>query len=244
MVDRQGRSFAFFWLPVDSSSDYRGQNAMRRFVVLGFAVVAAGVAGLVIREQWEPENRRSGAVAPRPDHWAQPVEIAGAPNFFRVSKDLYRGAQPTEAGMRELGKLGVKTVVNLRSFHSDRDEIGDATFEYEHLWMKPWHPEEKEVVRFLTVVTDPEKTPVFVHCQHGADRTGTMCAIYRIAVQGWTREEAIREMTEGGFGFHEVWQNLVDYIEGLDVETLRVQAGLPVASPSGFPENPRPASAD
>ena len=63
--------------------------------------------------------------------------------------------------------------------------------------------------------------PVLVHCQHGADRTGTMCAVYRIAVDGWTKKEAIREMRDGGFNFHEVWQNLPRWIEDLDVESIR-----------------------
>lgn len=40
--------------------------------------------------------------------------------------------------------------------------------------------------------------------RHGSDRTGTMCALYRIAVQGWSKEDAIREMTAGGFGFHRI----------------------------------------
>ena len=94
--------------------------------------------------------------------------------------------------------MGIKTIINLRSFHSDRDEIGQAALAYEHIYMKAWHPEEKEVVRLLKIVTDPKRTPVLVHCQHGADRTGTMVAVYRIAVQGWSKAEAIRELTQGG----------------------------------------------
>jgi tyrosine-protein phosphatase SIW14 len=35
-----------------------------------------------------------------------------------------------------------------------------------------------------------------------------MIAVYRIAVQGWSKAEAIREMTEGDFGFHRTWSNL------------------------------------
>ena len=42
----------------------------------------------------------------------------------------------------------------------------------------------KDVVRFLKIVTDPESGSVLVHCLHGADRTGTMCALYRVAVEG------------------------------------------------------------
>lgn len=42
--------------------------------------------------------------------------------------------------------------------------------------MKAWHPGHKEIVRFLRIVTSPRRIPVLVHCQHGADRTGTMTA--------------------------------------------------------------------
>lgn len=128
--------------------------------------------------------------------------------------------------MQNLKQKGIVTVVNLRSFHSDRDEIGETALGYEHIYMKAWHPERKEAVRFLQIVTNPKRTPVLVHCQHGADRTGTMCALYRIAVQGWTKEEAIREMTEGGFGFHGVWKNLPSWIRELDVESIKKDAGV------------------
>jgi len=162
----------------------------------------------------------------RPATWAQPAELEGVPNLHKVSDTLYRSAQPTAEGMQNLEKMGVKTIVNLRSYHSDRDEIGDTKLAYEHIYMKPWHPERKEIVRFLQIVTDAERAPVLVHCQHGADRTGTMCAIYRVAVQGWSTEEALREMREGGFGFHEVWANLPEWIEDLDIESIKKDAGL------------------
>jgi len=171
----------------------------------------------------------AGAAQPaaeRPENWAKPVEAGGVPNFFRVSDDLYRSGQPTAEGMRNLKRLGVTTIVNLRSFHSDRDEIGNTGLAYEHIYMKAWHPERKEAVRFLQIVTDPKRTPVLVHCQHGADRTGAMVAIYRVAVQGWTKEEAIREMTEGGYGFHAIWTNLPRWIRNLDIDAVAEEAGL------------------
>jgi protein tyrosine/serine phosphatase len=158
--------------------------------------------------------------------WATDVNIEGVPNCHKVSEDLYRGAQPSEEGMKQLEKFGIKTVVNLRAFHSDRDELKDANLSGEHISVKPWHPEDEDVVRFLKIVTDKSRTPVFVHCQYGADRTGTMCAIYRIAVQGWSKDEAIEEMTKGNFGFHEIWTNLVDYIRGLDTEKIKQQVGI------------------
>ncbi|MFC1635289.1 dual specificity protein phosphatase family protein [Planctomycetota bacterium] len=158
--------------------------------------------------------------------WAKPMDLPGLPNLHKVSEDLYRGAQPSAEGMRQLEKLGVKTVVNLRSSHSDRDELKGTSLAYEHIEMTAWNPEFEDVVRFLQIVSDSNSLPVFVHCQHGADRTGLMCAVYRIAVQGWSKDEAIMEMTEGGFGFHEIWKNLPNYIRRLDIDQAKHKANV------------------
>ena len=132
--------------------------------------------------------------------WAGPVQCDGVANFHRVSQALCRGAQPTAEGMRNLKAMGVRTIVNLRKLHSDRDEIGLTHLAYERLYVNPLHPEDKEVVRFLQIATDPARRPVFVHCRYGADRTGLMCAAYRVVAEGWTKEQAIAEWTRGGFG--------------------------------------------
>jgi protein tyrosine/serine phosphatase len=143
-----------------------------------------------------------------------------------VSDDLYRGEQPSEEGMRELKKMGIKTIVNLRALHSDRDKMKDNQFKYVNINMKPWHAEDEDVVEFLKVFADKNNAPVFVHCQHGSDRTGMLCAIYRMAVEGWSREGAIEEMVQGGYGFHEDWTNLVAYLRHVDVERLKKKAGM------------------
>ena len=179
----------------------------------------------------------------RDPKWATPIEKPGLPNLHKVSNRLYRGAQPTTEGMKQLKAMGVRTVINLRKLHSDRDEIGDTGLAYEHIYFNPLHPEDKEVVRFLQIVTDKTRTPAFVHCQHGADRTGTMSALYRIVVQGWSRDEAIREMTDGPFGHHEaVFGNLRSYIRKLDVEAIEKRAGLERRRPDAGtrPDAPAP----
>ena len=170
-----------------------------------------------------------GASAPMPGRapqWAQPLDLPGLPNLHRVTPLLYRGAQPTEEGFRELEKLGVKTVLSLRGFHDD-DLAPDAALTNERISFKAWHAEDEDVVHFLRYVSDPANQPVFVHCQWGADRTGMMIAIERIALEGWTKDAALEEMTQGGFGFHPEWQNLVEYVRELDVEKLAREAGLP-----------------
>jgi protein tyrosine/serine phosphatase len=160
-----------------------------------------------------------------PPQSAEPLERPGLSNLHRVTPTLYRGAQPTEEGFRELAELGVKTVVSLRGFHAD-DIPHELPLAYERIPFKAWHPEDEDVVRFLQIVSDPARQPVFVHCQWGADRTGMMIAIERIALEGWTKDQALDEMTKGGFGFHEEWQNLIRYVRELDVEKLAREAGI------------------
>lgn len=157
---------------------------------------------------------------------AQPIKAPGLPNFHKVSEQLYRGEQPAPEGFTELKKRGIKTVVNLRAFHSDKEHLAGTGLAYESISFKTWHPEEEDMVAFLKIVTDTAKQPVFVHCQHGADRTGTMCALYRMAVEGWPADEAIKEMKEGGFGFHAIWQNLEPFLRGLNIAELKKKAGM------------------
>lgn len=162
----------------------------------------------------------------RPAHWAKAITLEGAPNLHKVSDSLYRSAQPTALGMQNLKKMGIKTVVNLRAFHSDRDELEDTGLGYQHIQMQALRMSRGDAVRFLKIVTDPKQTPVLVHCMHGADRTGAMAALYRVAVEGWSKEQAIDEMRNGGFNFHGIFSNLLKWLEGLDVESVKRDAGI------------------
>jgi protein tyrosine/serine phosphatase len=172
------------------------------------------------------QTNSASETASRPPVWAVKVDRPGLPNFFQLTTNFYRGAQPTTQGMTELKGIGVKTIVNLRGFHSDGGKISGTGLTQERLKMEPWHANDDDVIQFLKIVADTNNLPVFVHCERGADRTGTMCAMYRIVFCGWTKPEAIREMREGGFGFNPAWQNLVNYVEHVDVEKLKQRAGL------------------
>jgi protein tyrosine phosphatase (PTP) superfamily phosphohydrolase (DUF442 family) len=177
-----------------------------------------------------PEEVAPGPPSPeglRPAAWAQPIELPGAPNLHKVSDDLYRGAQPTAEGLAALRKMGIKTVINLQVMHSDPAKTSDGPLTIVNIPVEAWSLGYADIAQFLHIVSDKKSTPVFVHCQHGADRTGTMCAAYRIVIQGWTKDEAIREMTRGGFGYHVGWGNLPVLIDRLDVDAIRKRAGLP-----------------
>lgn len=53
-----------------------------------------------------------------------------------------------------------------------------------------------------------------------------MCAVYRIAVQNGSKDEAIREMLKGGYAFHKAWENIPSRIEKLDCEAIKRDAGI------------------
>ena len=173
------------------------------------------------------------AAGPRPENWASPVAASpGLPNLHRVNSSLYRSAQPTKEGFVFLGAQEslanadrpIKTVVSLRAFNDDAPLVPAASgLRIEQIRFKTWHPEDEDVVKFLRIATTRALQPVLVHCQHGSDRTGTMVAIYRIALEGWTKAQATDEMINGGFGFHPMWQNLLRHIEELDVNAIKEQ---------------------
>ncbi len=159
-----------------------------------------------------------GAESVRPASWATPLIQKGLPNFFRVSPTLYRGAQPTKEGFVELKQLGIKTIVNLRTSNYDEEMTSGLGFTYYHLSTTASRPDKEIYKKFLSIARDPDLQPVFVHCRHGADRTGTAVALYRIMVQNWEKHEAIREMKDGGYGFHSVFQGLIKFIADFDEE--------------------------
>jgi len=159
----------------------------------------------------------------RQSEWAVALQRPPLENLHRVTGDLYRGAQPTADRMRRLDEMGVRTVVNLRRRYSDAELVAGTDLRAVDIHVNAAKPTEAQVVEFLRIVTDPNCTPVYVHCQRGIDRTGMMCAAFRMLVCGWTRDDAIGEMTHGPFGYDGVFQNVPRFLRGLDVERLRRQ---------------------
>jgi protein tyrosine/serine phosphatase len=161
--------------------------------------------------------------AERPAQWAVPMKLEGVDNLNKIDDNLYRSQQPTKAGMKNLEKMGIKTVINLRALHSDKNKIKGTKLLNEELSVNTWQIEDKNVVDVLRILRKKENGPFLIHCQHGADRTGLMSAMYRIVEQGWSKEAAIKELTEGGYGFHSIWTNIIDYIKNVDIEKIKAE---------------------
>ncbi len=141
------------------------------------------------------------------------------------SPNFYRSAQPEAEGFKALAKdPGIKTVVSLRAYHSDRPLVIGTGITPIRIRINTWHIETEDVVRALATIRRAETNgPVLLHCQHGADRTGLITALYRVLYQGWSKDAARTEMTQGAFGYHAIWGNIPRYLRRVDPERLRAK---------------------
>jgi tyrosine-protein phosphatase SIW14 len=118
-------------------------------------------------------------------------------NFGVVNEHYYRGAQPTASDYPDLAALGVKTVIDLtRDGRDDEKSLVEASgMKFVRVPLTTTEaPTGEAIAQFLSLVNDPANQPVYVHCQGGRHRTGTMTAIYRMTQDAWTPARAYEEM--------------------------------------------------
>jgi len=133
------------------------------------------------------------------------------PNFHTVAPGIYRGAAPTDTGLQKLKAMGVKTIIDLRIAPKTVKKEGQTAramgFKWINLPMGAEAPTKKEVDTLLaTLNAATPQSPVYVHCQHGADRTGCMLGVYRVTHDHWTYDQAMAEAHK--YGFNRRWTNL------------------------------------
>jgi len=144
---------------------------------------------------------------------------------------LYRCGQPDGTDLEAIHqRVGLKTVVSLR---------GGIDNPRRNAWAEPEKrfceargilfvslpsnhknpPDRRQVREFLDLVSDPARRPVLVHCKRGQQRTGLFCAFYRMACEGWSREQALAEMEALGFGLEKRRHRLLrEVLEKCSVE--------------------------
>ncbi len=141
--------------------------------------------------------------------FAEETRYAELPNFHQVNPQLYRGAQPKAGGLQKLKAIGIKTIVNLRGTDDQTQAEGETArtlgLRYFSIPLPGFSaPDDQEVQRALDIINAVDNQPVFVHCQHGEDRTGTIIACYRIAHDGWTAAQAKKEAESYGMSWTQV----------------------------------------
>lgn len=132
-------------------------------------------------------------------------------NFYRIGDGVFRSDQPSYACFRELEKFGIQEVLNLRNRHNDNNEAKGTEIRLHRLRTKASKIKESDLIEALKIIRD-RKGPILIHCWHGSDRTGAVCAMYRIIFQRISKAQAIHEMVEGIFGFHMIFDDIIDVI--------------------------------
>jgi protein-tyrosine phosphatase len=141
----------------------------------------------------------------------QPISLAGISisNFGVVDGHIYRGEQPAGKDYSALAAIGVKTIIDLRddAKSTSKRDAQAAGLRYINIAIDGHGtPTDAQAAEFLKDIDDPGNGVVYVHCAGGRHRTGSMIAIYRMVEDGWTIDQAYKEMlaydfyTGGGHG--------------------------------------------
>ena len=137
--------------------------------------------------------------------------LVGLSNVGRVSPAIFRGAQPLPEGYKTLKEMGIKTVINLRSQHGEKDIVEAAGMQSIEVPMDIFRSVDIEKAnKIINSMLNPSNQPVYVHCKLGEDRTGVVIAAYRMRVDGWLLSDAEAEMQS--FGFNDLWFKLKKFV--------------------------------
>lgn len=135
-------------------------------------------------------------------------QAGNLPNFHQVHPYLYRGGEPTTKGLKQLSKMGVKTIIDLRNPGEkkipEENLASKLGMTYISIPMGPQAPTETQVKTFVSAVENAKDNPksgsVFLHCAHGSDRTGCLVGIWRVTHDKFSYDEAYKEMRKYYFG--------------------------------------------
>lgn len=178
------------------------------------------VAGCTVRGGWprflRPGEASDSAIKKEMDQ--RELASHGIPNFATVEPGIYRGGQPTEEGWRYLASIGVSNVIKLNQEKEDSDnyaksigmtvipfpislpqQLGLEHFDLNYVWVFD---------QLNADVNKPVQQGLFIHCEHGQDRTGLFVALYRVACEHWQVANAEAEMLSHGFhkSLHGLWE--------------------------------------
>jgi tyrosine-protein phosphatase SIW14 len=159
-------------------------------------------------------------VTERPGKWAIKVETCNLENLYKLNDSIYRSEQPNKEEFICLAETGFRSVLNLRSFHTDSKKTKGLSIKPYRVKMVARKFSDKEIVESLRILKEGPK-PILVHCKHGCDRTGVVMGMYRIIFENWSKEEALDELQNGGYGFHKKYTNIIDYIKNVDAEVIK-----------------------
>jgi tyrosine-protein phosphatase SIW14 len=151
--------------------------------------------------------------------------LPGLTNVGRLAPGIYRGAQPSPNGYSTLKKLGIRTVINLRTTEDEKKKVESAGMRSVEIPLGMFNKGDREKVdKVVAIMADPANRPIFVHCRQGRDRTGIVVAAYRMKIEGWPLALAEAEMES--FGFNDVWVNFRRFLHSYAAEFNRAKGAV------------------
>jgi len=138
-----------------------------------------------------PVDHNQPAPPPGENAWGRPYEAI-------VNAEMSRGSQVDFRQLLGLRERGFRSVVNLRDENNvNAIPCRQLGLRYLRLAIPDGTPPTRaEMKVFLDFASDPKNQPVYVHCLAGIGRTSCAVACYRMAVDGFTADEAVSEATE------------------------------------------------
>jgi protein-tyrosine phosphatase len=230
--------------PVDDVEKLMRRNGWLFRAMPPVLAVVLAVLTFTLQAQ-NPPAASGAAITPAPS--APPLSshsVEGIKNFGQVTPRLYRGAQPAEKGFELLRMMGVDIIVDFRNekdlIERERQAVEARHISFVSIPWSPFHdPTTEQVRQFFQILREHPDKRIFVHCEAGADRAGTMVALYRIAAQGWTVEDAVREMK--AYHLHDFWfPHLARYVRKFpqQLEFDPVLRGEAPSAPAPQPTTP------
>ena len=122
-------------------------------------------------------------------------------------------------------------------FPARLDEIRGTALRTVHVPVHAWHLETEDIVQVMRTLRQTENGPFLIHCQHGADRTGLMSAMYRMLEEKWPADDALAELVDGGYGYHSMWHHIKRYLRSVDVTSLRAAVDSSTGSTETVTDN-------
>jgi hypothetical protein len=118
----------------------------------------------------------------------------------KLDDAVTRGSRKDAEGIADLGRRGFRGIVDLTLERTG--DAGPAAAAGMHTLNIPTldnsHPTEAQMKTFLDFATDPANQPLYIHCEAGKGRTGIASAVYRMAVDGFTYDQAMAEAASHG----------------------------------------------
>ena len=172
------------------------------------------VSGLVL-----PAAQAGDSSSQRPPQWATPV--GSQYNLNQMTSTLYRSTLPDSNALPILLKLNITTVINFQP-DADSSWLSAPGIKQVQLPYRIGHVDDADVLTILRAIKEAEdKGSVLIHDRQGTERTGLMAAMYRVVVQGWSKEEALSEMMMGGFGDNTHFRDSIRYMMQAPIDKLR-----------------------